>query len=345
MKPGSVVVLGVIALALLTLALMMGRGPQPVEVEDDRALLPDLRTQVNEIDALEIIGPDGEYVARLHRDAEHWRVRERDGFRADFALIQSLLRDLLEARRVDERTSNPEWYPRLGVADPGEGGEGVLIRFPGTGLPDVIIGIQDQSGTGRFARLGNEDRSWLIDRDPEVPADLRDWLERAVMDIPASELAEITLRHDDGDTVRLRSTDTEDRRWVLLNVPEDQEVRPEWYVSEPATSLTAFEFEDVRRHESLPDGATRALFRTVDGLNFLASLFEDESGQWVHFSVSAETAALEPDEADDEATELAVDAAAVDARLSGWQFAIDADRYGRMTRRLEDFLMAKEEVH
>ena len=343
MNPKAVLALGALALIVLTMALLIGRQYGDVGEPADEALLPGLREQVNDIEAIDIFGPDGERVVALRRERERWRVREKSGFEADFVLIHDLLRDLSEARRHDERTSNPDWYARLGVADPGtEGSDGVLVRFPETGLPGVIIGQADSAGIGRFARIVDESPSWLIDRSPEVPATVLGWLERAVMDIPASALAEITIRHPDGDTVRLRPAGEDSDQWVLLGVPEGREAAPTWQIQPLAGALSGLELEDVRVHDRVPADAVRTLYRTRDGLNFVASLFRDDEGHWLHFSVSAEMPASETDEMDEESAQLAIDAAAVDGRLSPWQFAITNNRYDRMTRRLEDLLADPE---
>ncbi len=343
MNPKLVLGLGILALIMLTLALMIGRELAGPEDQRDEPLVPELREQVNDIKAIDIVGPDGETVATLRRERERWRVQEKSGFEANFRLIHDLLRDLAEARRRDERTSNPEWYARLGVADPGvEGSEGMLVRFPDTDLPEVIIGVADQAGIGRFARLRGEERSWLIDRAPDVADSTLGWLESAIMDIPPGDLAEVTIRHPDGDLVRLRPADEDGDQWVLLGVPEGREAVTSWEIRPVASALAALSMRDVRPNDEMPDDAVRALFQTRDGLIFLATLFEDDEGRWVNFSVSADAGAVAEDESDDEAMELEIDAAAVDARLSPWQFALPDYRFDEMTSRLEDLLVEVE---
>ncbi len=345
MNPKMVLALGMLALVMLTVALMLSRDLAGPSKPDSDPLISGLRDQVNDIKAIDLIGSDGEVVVSLRRDRERWRVREKSDFEADFRQVHDLLRALAEARRIDERTSNPDWYARLGVADPGvEGSEGMLIRFPETDLPEVIIGAPDSAGIGRFARIRDEQTTWLIDRSPEPPTSAIDWLERAVMDIPAIELAEIMIRHPDGDTVHLRPAGDDGEQWVLLDVPAGREAVPAWRIQSVAGALAGLNLRDVRPHDAVPDTAVRSLFRTIDGLNFVASLFEDEQGYWVHFNVSAETRAVAAeDEMEEASDELTIDAVAVDGRLSPWQFRIAESRYNNMSRRQEDLLVDPEE--
>lgn len=338
MNPKSVFALGVVAVVVLILALIVGRETGDVGRDAEKRLVPGLHEQVNEIEAIDIIHAEGDPAVRLRRERERWRVREKSDYEADFELVHDLLRDLAAARRSEERTSNPDWYSTLGVSDPDAGGQGVVVAFPRTELPEVIFGQVDRTEFGRYARLRGESQSWLTDRAPEIPRTPLGWVQRAIMDIPASELAEITLRHPDGDTVHLRPAGEEDGQWVLMNVPEGREATPAWEISPTTNALARLNLEDVRRNEAIPEDAVSALFVTRDGLNFIARAFADDDRYWVHFSISAETAASEDEELDDEATELAIDAAAANDRLSPWQFAIPRDRFDEMTRRLEDLL-------
>lgn len=339
MNPKTVVALGVVAVVVLVLALVFGRHASDPESHAETRLVPGLHEQVNEIEAIDIIHAEGDPAVRLRRERERWRVREKSDYEADFDLVHDLLRDLAAARRSEERTSNPDWHSTLGVSDPEAGGQGVVVAFPETDLPEVILGQIDRTEFGRYARLRGESQSWLTDRAPEIPRTPLEWLQRAIMDIPASELTEITLRHPDGETVHLRPAGEEDGQWVLMNVPEGRQAVPAWEISPTTNALARLNLEDVRPNEAIPDDAVSALFVTRDGLNFIARVFADDDRYWAQFSVSAETAASEDEELDDEAAELAIDAAAADDRLSPWQFAIPRDRFDQMTRRVEDLLV------
>ena len=353
MKGSKFFVLIAVTVLTLGLALFLSR-PDTVDPENDQsqALVPGLKDQVNSIDRLRISSA-ADPAIELVRSDERWRVENAENYEADFELVYQLLRDLAAGERAEQRTSNSEWYQRLGVADVGsanpasegadEAAASFEVAFPGTDLPSLIIGRAGPAGESRFVRLANEEQVWLSDRDISVPPGVLDWLQRSVMDIPASELAEITLRRADGEVVQLSPSDETGSQWLLMNVPDEREAEPSWRLNSVANALSNLQLEDVRRHEQAPEDANAALFVTRDGLNFVATLFEDEQGAWVNFSVSAEVSASAEDESmSDEAATSNADAAAVNARLSPWDFKLPSDKYQQMTNRLEDLLVDLE---
>ena len=339
MSQRSILMLGVATLIVMLAALLLTAQREQATV-DSGPLVPGLRAQINEIKAIDITGSDGQVIAVLRRRDERWLVENRDAYEADFRRVHDFLRELALAQRAEPRTAQDEWFARLGLADIGSADAGgVLVELPDTDLPAVILGHQDQTTGARFARLPDEPGTWLTDRSLSIPDRPVLWLERSVMDIPASELAEVTILHADGEQVRLRPADDDGDQWVLLDVPEGREAGPRWEIRPVANGLASVVLEDVRRHDGhIPDDAVRSLYVTRDGLNFIVSLFRDDAGAWAHFSVSAEPSAPHEDELSEADQALMIDAAAVDARLSPWQFALDRRKFEVMTRRLEALL-------
>ena len=356
-------------LAAIVLVALLDRPESARPEAAPATLLPGLNEAVNEIDAVDIVAPGGAIAVTLRRDEKRWRVPEKDGYEADFAQVVSFMRTLAEAGVEASKTDNPEWYSRLGVqAMDAPDATGRRIDFPGHEIDSVIIGQADPTGEGSYARRADEEQSWLLDEIVEVPVDPVAWLEPGIMDIPSSDIAGVVIRHADGEVVRLDRAGDEAPAFVLRDVPEGREAGGEWKRNAIANGLRGLNLEDVRRFEPpLPEDATRVLFTTTDGLNFVAELFKHDDMHWVHFTVSAENAA-EPaesgadaarlsragdqpdapdadvsDEDEDAAEERLVNAVAVDARLSPWLFAIPERRYDDLTSRMEDLLEPLEE--
>jgi hypothetical protein len=199
----------------------------------------------------------------------------------------------------------------------------------------------------------------LTGRDLDLPTDRMAWLERAIMDIPAEDLLEVSVRHPASDPVELRPGDSEGNTWAMLDAPAEREVKPAWQLRQTAGALAKLNMADVRPHEDgrVPEQAVETSFRTRDGLLFSARSFVDDSGRWVHFRVR-EAAAAErvPDSSDadtgqssgvseglDANRDPALDVVAVDGRLAPWQFALEEDRFERLRPTMEELLVAPDE--
>ncbi|MDX1625387.1 MAG: DUF4340 domain-containing protein [Wenzhouxiangellaceae bacterium] len=354
MNRNRLVALAVVTLLAVAAALWLARpaddgsGNRPV-------LVPGLQNAVNDVAALDVIAPAGEVAVRLRREQARWRVVERDGYEADFAQVVDLLRTLREARRAEPKTSNPGWYARLGVAEPGAGqGAGTGLAFPGMEFETLIVGDTDPTGSGSYVRLRGAERAWLADRVIELPADPVAWLEPGIMDIPAEDIAELVIEHPDGTTVRLqRAGEGEALSFVLRDVPGGREAGPAWKRMGTAAALEGLNLDDVRAaEESEADGAIRARWITTDGLEFAARIRQAGDGAWVRFRVravggddgdmgdpaSARASGASDATGDGEAMTVAERAAAVDERLSPWEFRVVERKAEAMTRSVEDFL-------
>ncbi|HLS04992.1 MAG TPA: DUF4340 domain-containing protein [Wenzhouxiangella sp.] len=317
------------------------------------AAVPGLAAVINDVDELKIVGSGGETIASLHRSRQRWRLREKHDHEADFARVHDLLRNLARARRAEPRSSKAEWHARLGVAEPGSGdGSGVAVRFPGSSVGGVIVGRQDPAGIGRYIRLEGSSQVWLTDRNIEIADDRLNWLERAIMDIPAPDISAVSIGHPGAETVELRPGDENGELWVVLGVPDDMEPAAGWKLRQIADALARLNMDDVRPHDEslVPEDRVESVFRTRDGLVFVARLFSDEAGYWVHFHISSAEDEPAPGHEDSKnsatpeppAPEL--DAVAADARLSPWQYRISKDRFERLTAGADDVFVGPEQT-
>lgn len=310
-----VIVLALAALFGLSLIWLLNQPVPDDEMAGGDLMLPALNASVNQIQAFDIVAPGGAVAVSLRRvgdvdqpDSMRWRVVQRDGYEADFARVFSLLRDLADVQQAEPRTANSEWHARLGLQEMGQSeASGRRLDFPLNEVPSILFGQVDPTGQGSYARLQNNDQSWLLDRVIELPIDPVRWLEPGIMDIPSSDISEVIVRHADGEIVHVQNAGTEQDDFVLLDVPEDREAGPAFRRTALANGLRGLNLEDVRAFDPslVPESATRAMFTTEDGLDFVVTLFaegaENESidseapagsAWWVHFSVSA---ASEPD--------------------------------------------------
>ena len=336
---------------------MFGQGRSTSPSLNGALLLPGLDAALNDIDEVTLARAGNETIASLRRSERGWTVPEKGGYRADFAKVREALLALSEARVIEEKTSNPEFYDRLGVEaveSVSSAGTAVTMRHGNNAFPTVILG--DVEGTSyRYARRADEALSLLIDRDPELPRSAPQWLETGILDLRSDRIREVTIDHADGERVQLWKDDAEETNFTVDAVPDGRELQFPGVANVIGNVLRELALEDVERtpdDDSVPSVTTA--FRTFDGLVVTARGFERDGQNWLEFEASvgaepgaesaAEPAQDDPGEAADEDQGLdpRAEAEAINSTVAGWRYRIPSYKYEQMTRRMEDLLNPAE---
>ena len=358
----------VLAAALVVLALVAfwgQRGDAPA-TQVNALFLPELEAALGDIDRVRVVGAGNETRATLERRSDSWVVAEKQGYPADIAKIRGALRALAEARIVEEKTANPEYYDRLGVEsverDDASGVE--LIAYAGgDARASVIIGDSDAANL-QYVRASDAATSYLVDRRIDVPRDTVGWIDTTIMDISSSRIASVTIEHPDGETVRITKNDRDETNFTVENVPEGRELSYPGVANVLANTLRNLKLDDVAAaSDELPEETTRTTFRTFDGLVVTATSYTRDGEQWVRFeagvepeaeagndeeagdegadaapSGDAETAETDSADESDTGAEARAEAERINARVSGWEYRIPSYLFGQLTRRMEDLL-------
>jgi len=310
----ALLVAAAVALGLALWLQSGGGGGDDVADRVGEPLLPGFAERVNELRRVEVILPGNRTLVSLTRGESGWQVAERDGYRADWDQLRGVLRALAQAEVVAPKTARAEYYDELGVTDvDSPDAAGVELRLGEQPVISVIVGKSASQGRGRYVRLRGELRSYLIDQELELPTEIGGWLDSDIVDIQSSQITGVTVRHADGEVVRLGRADGD--TLSLLNRPEGREISGQWALNALANALIGLRAQDVRRaQDDVPDRATRVLFTTKDGVNVVVSLFSaaadngDEYAEpkyWARFDVSREPGT-------DDATAGTVDAEGTD---------------------------------
>lgn len=373
-------IIAAIAIGLILLLFVLQGVDDDGRRDTGGKLLPDFAAVANEAREIRIVGPDDPDGVTLRRDDERWVVVERDGYAADLGKLRQLVIALAEASIVEEKTSNPEYYERLGLVAPGDDGSGLLVTVSGDDFTSNVILGETAQGDYRYARNPEQPASYLIDRNPEAPASPGDWLDPVIVDVAASDVRLVTVEHADGERVELAKPDDnpddnpddkegedgEDvepaaapRNFIAVNLPEGRELTYPAVGDSIAGALAGLELDDVRP--------------ATDGEPSGHATFVTGAGLAVDVQVIEETVAAEPDDeepgddetsdADDEDAseaaeetetwlrfsasagagsdaEAAAAAETVNERVSGWEYRVPDYKVQLLTKRWDDLLKA-----
>lgn len=326
--------------ALAILAVVAGvvlRGERPGSQAED-LLLPGLKEQLNNIQRIVVTGPGNAPIATLERGANSWTVVERKNYPADVGRIRRNLLALAEARIIEEKTSDPAYYDRLGVQDlsaPAAGGVQLTLTG-GNDLPGVIIGLAPPGTSDlTYVRRAGEPSSWLITGKFDLGKNGGEWLDRALTDIPAGRIQSVTISHPGLETVRISRAGTKEKaakegttEFLVADVPAGRDLSYPGVGNGVASALADLQLENAQTKETLganPGKPIVARFVTTDGLTVEASAWRLADGTRFTFIASGDGPAGK-------------EAAALNARLGGWVYTLPSYKAEQLTRRLQELL-------
>jgi len=269
-------------------------------------------------------------------EAAKWGVAEKNDFPADETRLRRTLLGLSELTLVEPKTAKPEFYSRLDLEDPtAKDSKSVLARLgDGKGgiLAEIITGKRrpNRLGSGQdgiYVRRPSEKRSWLAQGTANLGEDASDWMERRVAAIGADRIRQAVFTHADGTTLTLTRAKPEEEL-KLDGAPADTKYAQNDSRADIGRMFDPFEIADARPAAGFtwPDsGVARAVWTSFDGLTLLAQTVDEGDTHWVRLSADGEGKAKE--EAD-----------RLNARWSGWIYAVPAYKAGAIRTRRSDLL-------
>ena len=192
-----------------------------------------------------------------------WVLIEKGNYPAAAGKVRRLLLGLADLTLVEAKTRRPELLSRLDLDDPSNG-RSTLIRLQnrtGGMVAELIVGKtrRDRLGGGNdgvYVRKPGDDQAWLARGSLDLPAELNGWLDRRIVDVPASRIASVTLTGSDGAVLALRRQAPGDR-FAVADPPDGAAFKPDAALAEPAAALAGLELEDVRAERRIAGAGKR----------------------------------------------------------------------------------------
>jgi hypothetical protein len=278
----NVKVLAIVVLVLFAGLFALNTTDRSESPAGGGLVFPELKARLNDIHTVTITDADGEITLRRETDDGapdgRWTAPDFGGYPVDTGSLRQLLLAIADARKLEQKTSDPERYGRLGVEGPREAdGSGVLVSARGDDASVALILGDTAQHEFRYARIPEEAPSWLISENPTLPAERAGWLSPEIVDIDTSKIESAVIRHADGEVIALRKASADDPNFEVENVPEGRELRYPSVANSIAAVVSSLTLEDVRRAAPKDgsaegveeDAAVTAEFRTFDGLELL----------------------------------------------------------------------------
>lgn len=302
----AVVAVVVVAATLLTL----DQRDQP-QLSGGR-MFPELEQQLNDVTRFAVHLSKDEAL-NLQRSEGRWLVAEKADYPANIEQLRKVLVALARTEKVEQKTSNPEYYDRLGVQDIAEAGEQTrLLRVSAddTTLAEVIVGKSGDGGKS-YLRPANQPVSWLGSEWIDLPKRVSAWLEAELMAIDAERIEAVEIMHPDGVQLRIESHSD---GLKLLQGGQQLPAKTD-ALERVVGSLSDLSLEDIVVAPESDNGTWRTTrFVTGDGLTIAAQTLAEEDRLLAR--LTAEIHGTSPSE------ELQQEAQQLNERLGGRTFVL-----------------------
>jgi hypothetical protein len=265
-KTSKTLILAVAAAVLLAagLYLSLHRSSQHADLGGS-AVFADLRSALGEIQEIRLSKGDGSRTT-LRKEAAGWMVVERQ-FPADPQRVRELALGLANLRVVERKTADKANYAKLGVEDP-------VVPTAASTLVEAVAGqktwalIVGKGADARavYVRKPGEAASLLASPLISADPDQKRWIDRLIVDLPGTEVHEISARVGKGPSYLLTRAARGAPDLALSPVPKGRAAVSNMVLGGQAEALASFHFDDVRAAAS-PAAATAdtVTYRTFDG--------------------------------------------------------------------------------
>lgn len=385
MNAKTLIILALVAAALGGLALWLSssRSPASVSGEASAPLFPGLLEKTAGVKVIEVRRGDQVVTLQRGESPDVWTIDQRDAYPADAQRVSEVVNALVRSVVAETKTSNPEYYARLGVAEPDQSSESsTLVTLKGESesvLASVILGksaqgdVQDPMDFSRparkgvYARRAGEPQALLLADAIPVPDSPSGWMKTDIFTLDQSRITASTLTHaSPPQTLTFTRTGDDASSWNLGEKPADRELRSTGVLGPIATLLSYVTIDDAAGRDVVAGLQPASTLKTMtrEGLIVTAKLYDKEGANWLTLSAEFDAdiaqpltpppasvsgdAGTGPEELEKQNRErndqTAKEAEQINARVQSWAFRLPDFKARQFRSTLDELLAAPKPV-
>jgi hypothetical protein len=183
-----------------------------------------------------------------------------------------------------------------------------------------------------------------------------DWADSTIVDINASEVAEVEIIHPQGERLFVTRISADQTDFDLVGLPNDREIKNSWAVNSLGSVFSMLNMESVRSEGSVDWGdAVRMRLLMFSGLEILVDVLEVGDEYLLRLEAShpaAHVPGSQAKENKDPGAQQEIERRAkedglkaveeINKKVVGWAYTISKQKYDAMTKKPEDLLKPLE---
>ena len=313
MKNRKLLILSLVTIIVILAASITAKWHAPETTITKEILFPELESRINDIAAITIKGSKN--TVELKQQDELWVLASSDNYPALVNKVRATVINMAELKLLEEKTGNPDMYPRLGVEDPYNNDATSLLITLKTGTGEVTTSIiagkpRQSAGSkpGLYVRFPDQARALLVEGMIDVSANDYDWFERNLFDIPSGFIKNATIKYADGNSFEIFKERKEEPDFQARGITLESSAA-KIILTRIGRSMEEMRANGVQSLEnfSFPEDAVTTTVTTFDGLIIIARVAKIDNKSYAHFTFAVDPSAQNEENKTAEASEDTTD--------------------------------------
>ena len=334
-------------------------------VEGERFLFPELSVSTD-VNSLKLLNEIAEInIANFNenfsiiRNEDNWYLPDLANFPVPLDKIKRVIVGVAQLETIEPKTKNPDLHGELGLNsidnNTNTANKVTLINNDKGEVASILVGNDSKFGVEtRYARKPNDNQSWLVWRNFDVPESQIDWLDDTLFTVHRTRVADIIITHPDGHEVIIKRDNYAEQYFKLENLDDDTLPVNPYVGNQLGSALDNVALLDIRSKNdiSFTDKATTIVYTTFDGLKIIIKNENIKGFNWVSFNASSDIKLRRELPADGPVNvglpemnsykDVEEEVIRLNTNFSNWVFSLKNEKHQQFYSRLEDLTKKKD---
>ena len=190
----------------------------------------------------------------------------------DVAKIKRVIVGIAQLETIEPKTKNPALHGELDLNSEiikiNNSSKVTLVNDNNEEIAAILIGKDSKLGNEtRYVRRPNNDQSWLVWRNFDVPLNEIDWLDDSLFSMSRGRVADIEITHPDGHVVFIKRDSYAEQYFKIQNLDENTLPINPYIGNQIGSALDNISLVNINLKSDVAfDNAVKIVYTTFDGL-------------------------------------------------------------------------------
>ena len=294
----------------------------------------------------------------IKRNQDNWFLPDLANFPVPLDKIKRVIVGIAQLESIEPKTKNPNLHGLLGLNNESSkvdsASKVTLINDSNEEIASILVGNDSKLGIEtRYVRKPNNDQTWLVWRNFDVPSDEIDWLDDTLCSIHRGRVADIKIIHPDEHEVFIQRSNYAEQYFKIQNLDDDTLPINPYVGNQIGSALDNVPLVNISlKSDIIFNDAIIIIYTTFDGLKLTIENQNINGINWVSFVATSDISLRRELPKDgpvnvglpemDSFAKVQEEVIKLNAKFSNWVFTLKNDKHNRFKSRIEDLTKKRD---